>query len=40
MNLNPILIDGFAIAVKVGSMTLEQVPIPYQKPVKELLEMG
>jgi hypothetical protein len=38
MELNEILIDGFTQRIKVGMMTPEQVPIPYQDAVTEQLE--
>ena len=38
MELNPILIDGFTMSVKMGRMKIEQVPIPYQNVVEEKLK--
>lgn len=38
MELNPILIDGFTMSVKMGRMTIEQVPIPYKEAVQQKLD--
>jgi hypothetical protein len=35
MELNPILIDGFVIAVQMENMKPDQVPIPYQHEVEK-----
>lgn len=39
MELNPVLIDGFVMSIKMGRMTIEQVPIPYKEAVSEKLKL-
>jgi len=35
VELNTILIDGFATSIIMGRMTIEQVPIPYKEAVRK-----
>lgn len=38
--MNDILINAFVARIKADMMNLEQVPIPYQEVITELLEIG
>ena len=35
--MNDVLINALVARIKAGQMTLEQVPIPYQDAVRELI---
>ena len=37
--MNDVLINALVARVKAGMMTIEQVPIPYQEVITELLEV-
>ncbi len=36
--MNDILINAFVARIKAEDMTIEQVPIPYQEEIRELIE--
>jgi len=38
--MNDILINALVARIKNGDMTIEQVPIPYQEKIKELINKG
>jgi len=38
--MNEVLINALVARIKAGQMTIQQVPIPYQEVITELLEVG